>query len=876
MLWVRRLRLRLRSFLKKDELEQELESELAFHLAELESENIARGMTEEEAAAVARRTFGRKSAVGEQCRDQRRTAWLEDFLQDVRYSLRCLRRNPAFTIVAISTLALCVGVNAAFLETAWAIAFKPLPYSAPDHLVELHGIRGVGPVVSVRQLARNADYAGYSPNDQITMQLGSEAVKVRASTVTWNLLRVLATAPFRGNWFEPEEELPAGNRVAVLSERMWRRRFSGDAGIIGRALLINDRQYHIAGIMRAGFAFPSPDSDLWIPANLDPRRVGDLWGGANFMGVGRLREGVSLAGAQAEVRPIADHVRAMFPWRMPDAWGSDAAAVPLDQPITAQARPKAIALSAAAFLLLLIGCANVINLLLAQGIRRERELAMREALGAWRGRLVRQFVTESAVLITAGGVAGLAVAVVILRALPFLLPRDTPRLIEIAPNAALVMAVGGSTLLSAVLFVLARFTGMRRWTGESLSARATTPSRKSSTLSVALIGVELALATALTIGAGLMGRTLWQLSHVNSGLDTSGVVSARISLGHNACPAFERCWAEMQRIEADLAGRPGVQSISWANATPLTKDFSATAVSLEDHPKPPSDPAFVFWTTSVTPAYARQLGMFLRQGRLFDDADRKGSAPVTIVSESTARRFWPAGNAIGQSIRRVADTEWHTVIGVVSDAAQYSLTGFPEWVDGAEYEPLAQSFPWTSNGAELSVFVRSARPAGLISGLLSSVPSRFPGVAVSHIEPMDRTRSESVADQRSTTALLVLFAALGLLLGAIGVHGVVAQRVSQRRREIGIRIAMGASGRSVLGMVLTEIAGIAVVGLAVGVLAAMGLTRFLQSLLFGVTRHDALAFVLSPAALLIAALTGALIPGLRASRTDPALTLRED
>ena len=875
-MWARRLRLRFRSFVRKDELDAELESELAFHLAELKNENLAIGMTEEEAEVAARRTFGRKSAIGEQCRDQRRIAWMEDFMQDVRYSLRGLRRNPAFTIVAISTLALCVGVNAAFLETAWAIAFKPLPYAAPDRLVELHGILGVGPVASVRQLARNADYAGYSVNDQITVQLGSEAVKVRASTATWNLLRVLATVPLRGHWFEPDEELPARNRVAVLSERMWRQRFNGDTGIIGRPLVINDRPYQVVGIMPAGFAFPSPDTDLWIPVNLDPRRVGDLWGGGSFMGVGRLREGVSLAGAQTEVRPIAGRVRAMFPWRMPDAWGSDATAVPLDQAITEQARPKVIALSAAAFLLLLIGCANVINLLLAQGIRRERELAMREALGAWRGRLVRQFVTESAVLITAGGLAGLAIAVVILRALPFLLPRDTPRLVEIAPNTTLLMAVGGSTLLSAVLFVLARLTGIRRWTGDSLSARAMTPSRRSSALSVALIGVELALATALTIGAGLMGRTLWQLSHVNSGLDTNGVVSARISLGHNACPTFDRCRAEMQRIEADLAGQPGVESISWANATPLTKDFSATAVSLEDHPRPPSAPAFVFWTTSVTPAYTRQLGMFLRRGRLFDDGDRKGSAPVTIVSESTARRFWPAGNALGQRIRRVADTEWRTVVGVVSDAAQYSLTGFPEWVDGAEYEPLAQSFPWTSNGAELSVFVRSARPAVLASGSPSSIPSRFPDVAVSHIESMDRTRSESVADQRSTTALLVLFAALGLLLGGIGVHGVVAQRVSQRRREIGIRIAMGASGRRVLGMVLTEIAGVAVVGLAAGVLAAMGLTRFLQALLFGVTRHDTLAFVLSPAALLIAALTGALIPGLRASRTDPALTLRED
>ena len=560
---------------------------------------------------------------------------------------------------------------------------------------------------------------------------------------------------------------------------------------------------------------------------------------------------------------------------MPDAWGSDAHLSPLREALTKQVRPKLIALAMAAFLLLLIGCVNVTNLLLAQGIKRNRELALREALGARRGRLVRQLLTESAVLISGGSLLGLLIAAIILRSLPALLPIDTPRLAEITLNTTLLFAVASGAVVAAILFAISLFIQLRNPNRESLTTKALTPSHRSSFLSVALIGGELALGATLIIGASLMGRTLVQLSRVNTGLDTGGVVSARVSFGRNACGNMDHCWASMQQVSANVADQLGVDSVSWANTTPLTTDVSAVAVVIEDHPKPAGAPSYVLWETSVTPTYFHQLGITLRKGRLFSEADRRGTEPVIVVSESTARHFWPQSDPIGKRIRPYSETEWRTVVGVMSDVSSYSLTGFPEWIDGVEYEPLSQSFPRTRNGVELSMFVKSFQPRPLFS-FIEKLPSQFADIAVSHLATMERVKSESVADQRSTTALLALFAILGLLLAVVGVHGVVSHRVGQRTREIGIRLALGASTKSVVGMILMETVAVAVVGLVAGVLGATALTRFLQSLLFGVTSHDTMTFVISPTVLLIAALTAALVPALHASKLDPAMTLRQE
>ena len=803
--------------------------------------------------------------------------WFEDFIQDAHFAFRSFSKSPAFTVVAVLTLALGIGANAAFFSAAYGIMFRPLPYPAPDRLVDIEdGIAGVGPVTSLREIARAADYAGYFPNNELNLQLAGEASRVRAAAVTWNLLRVLGVRPARGRWFEEAEERAGQNRVAVLSDRTWRERFGADPAILGRRIVLNDEPSEIIAVMPAGFAFPSPATEIWIPITLDPRNVGYMWGVGNLWPVGRLRDGVTLATAQAELRPAIDSIRDMFPWRVPDEYGRDARVILFSEGLIKGERPKLFALSAAALLLLLIACGNVANLLLARAVRREREFAMREALGAPRSRMLRQLMSENLVLVVAGGVAGLLAATFILKLLPLLLPKDTPRLHEIVPDPSLLLVTASSMLLTVVFFSAApmiRLSWLRR---ESLVGRATTAPKRTSGISLALIGFELALATVLLIGAGLMGRTLWQLARVDSGVHATGVVVARISAGPSRCAKPERCWAVLQDLNRVLIGLPGVRSVNWSNFAPLDQEFSAVSVDVQDHPKAPGAPAFVFWQTAATPGYFQELGIPLRAGRLFTDADRKGAVPVMIISESAAKRFWPTESAIGKRIRPMSSKEWWTVVGVVADVAQYSLTGFPSWVDGAQYVPLAQALPRVAQSIQLTMFVESSQPQAVAVTLPVAVRQLFSDVVVSRIASLEGIRSGSVADQRSTAWLLGLFASLGLVLGVAGVHGVISQRAAQRTREIGIRIAMGATAGNVVGMVVRETLLVSFAGCAAGVAAAFALSSLLRSLLFGVTAHDTVAFVIFPAVLLAAAVLAATIPAWRASRIDPALTLREE
>ena len=876
MLWLTKLNLRLRALFQRRALDRQLNRELAFHLAEQTAEYLAQGMSPSEAELAARRLFGPVAALHEQCRDERRTRWLEDLMQDAQFALRSFAKSPAFTLVAVLTLALGIGANTAFFSAAYGIMFRPLPFPSPDRLIDLDdGIAGVGSVTALRALARAVDWAGYYPASELNLQLGGESSKITATAVTSNLLRVLQVAPARGRWFTAGEENFGQHRYAVLSDRAWRERFAEDPAILGQTITLNEEPFEIIGIMPANFAFPSANTELWVPIHMDARSLGYMWGDNDLWPIGRLREGMSLAAAQGELRPVIDRIRPMFPWRMPDAWGTGAQAVLHSKALVKDVQPKLFALSAASLLLLLIACGNVANLLLARAMRREREFAMRQALGAHWSRLIRQLLTENLVLVLIGGAVGLAVAAAILRALPLLLPKDTPRLAEIGPDPALVLAAVASMLLTVILFSVAPMLLLLRQRRESVAGRAVTASTRASRLSLALFGVELALATTLLIGAGLMGRTLWQLANVDSGIRAASLVAARISVGPSRCGKAEHCWATLENINRTLLENPVVRRVNWADNAPLDQNLSAVAVEIEDHPKPPGAPAYVLWRTEATPGYFPALGIRLRSGRLFTAADRPGAAPVIIISQATAQRFWPNESAIGKRIRTLSELQWRTVVGVVSDVAQYSLTGFPSWVDGVEYFSLAQKLPIDAGNIELTVFLESSQPQAPVTWQ-ASLHQRFPDIVISHVKSLAAIRTDSVSNQRSTALLLGLFAVLGLLLGIAGVYGVISHRAQQRTREMGIRLALGASANQVVGMVLQETLLVSFLGAATGVLAAFGLSRFLSSLLFGVTARDVTTLTICPLVLLTAALLAAAVPAQRASRTDPALTFREE
>jgi predicted permease len=847
-MWMKRLRLRVRAIIRRTTLERDLEQELRFHMAEQKAEFLSQGMTDAEAELAVRRSFG--------------------------FAFRTLWRAPGFTWTAVATLALGVGANVAFFSASYGVLFRPLPYPEPDRLVELNlGFAGVGPTTALRDLSGLVDYAGYLANVETTAQLGGEAVRLRTATVTWNLARVLSVAPALGRWFEASEEKAGQHRVIVVSHRMWQERWGGDPSILGKQIMLNEEPFEVVGVMPPRFAFPAPSTEAWTPIRIDPSSRGYMWGDLNLWPIGRLKKGATLAASQAELRPAVDRIRPMFPWRMPDAWGTSSSLVLHSAALVKDSRPKMLALAAASLLLLLIACGNVASLLLTRWVRRDREFAVREALGAGRGRLLRQVIAENGVLAGLGGAVGLATAWAFLSALPVLLG-EVPRLQELAVGPDVAMFAIATMMITFGLLSLSPILRSKLQPSPVASSGRNTAHGRSHRISMGLASLQLALATALLIGAGLMGRTLWQLAHVDSGVRASRVVAGTVSAGASRCGTPDRCWAFLQDLNATLGAVPGVRSVNWSNGIPLVKQTSAMSVDLEDHRKEPGAPAFVFWHVTATPGYFGALGITLRAGRLFSDADTSTSLPVAIINESAARRFWPKESPLGKTIRPVSGKVGRTVVGVVADVAHYSLDGFPSWIDGVQYVPFHQSPPRSAKAVQLSLLIE----AGGIQNaeLHNAIRKRFPDVVVSGLQSISEVRDASVSNRRSTAWLLSLLAGLGLMLGVVGVYGVLTQRAAQRTREMGIRIALGASARGIAALVLREALLIGVTGSLIGVLAALGLSRFLRTLLFGVAANDPVAYFSGPAILVATALIAAGVPAYRASRVDPVQTLRSE
>ncbi len=681
MLWLKRLHLRIRSVVQRAALERDLDQELRFHLAEQRAEYVSRGMTDSEAELAARRAFGNAAVLAEQCRDQRRTGWLDDLASDARFAIRTLTRSPGFTWAAVATLALGIGANIAFFSAAYGVLFRPLPYPEPDRLVEVDlGFGGVGPTTALRDLSGLVEYAGYQPEVEATAQLGGEAVRLQAANVTWNLAKVLGVKPVLGRWFKAAEESAGQHRVAVVSNRMWRERFGADPQVLSRRILLNGEPYEIVGVMPASFGFPAHDTEAWTPIRIDPLNRGYMWGNLNLWPIGRLKPSVTLMSGEAELRGVVERIRPMFPWRMPDVWGRSSRLMHHSDALVKDSRPKLLALAAASMLLLVIACGNVANLLLTHWLRRDREFALREALGAGRGRLVRQVVTENAILASLGGIAGAAAGWILINALPALLG-EVPRLQDIAIAPRVVLLAGVAVITTFAILSVVPLIRSRLLHGRVDSSGRDNVLRQSTRLSLALAGLQLAMATALLIGAGLMGRTLWQLANVDSGIRTSKVTTGTVSVGPSRCGTSDRCWAFLQDLNATLAATPGVRSVNWSNGIPLTRQTSAMSVDIEDHPKEPGAPAFVLWHATATPGYFSTLGIPLRSGRFFSDGDTRASMPVAIISESTAKRFWPNETPIGKTIRPVSGKVGRIIVGVVSDVKHYALDGFPSWID---------------------------------------------------------------------------------------------------------------------------------------------------------------------------------------------------
>jgi len=808
--------------------------------------------------------------------------------EDVRYGARMLVKGPGFTLVAVITLALGIGATTAIFSVVNAVLLRPLPFPEPERLATVWNIdrqEGGGEMAMTwpdfaDMRAQNQSFAALAAFDErdLTLTGVGEAARLRGAVVSSDLFPLLGVAPQVGRFFTADEEQP-GARAVILSHGLWRNRFGADAQVVGRAVAINEQSYSVVGVMPASFAFPigAEPAEMWISvaAEAEGRTPRTQQRGNHFLEViGRLKPGVTLGQAQAEVGQIAAALGKQYP-ETNGEFG--ARAVPYFDRVVGDTRPALLLLLGAVGFVLLISCANVANLLLARAAGRQREVAIRAALGADRARVVRQLLTESLLLGLVGGAAGLLLAVWGSEALLALVPGRLPRAAEAALDGRVLGFTLAASLLTGILFGLAPalqaskpdLTAALKEGGRSVGA-----GRRASRTRGALIVAQVATAFVLLVGAGLLVNSLLRLQRIEPGFDPERMLSFRVSLP----PAK---YSEPQQIESFYQGLltrvgalPGVTAVSATSALPLSGQNSVVGFAVEGVPTPPQTP---FPHTSglrvVRPGYFGTMGIRLLQGRDFDARDTLRSTPVTIINEALARRHFRNQNPIGRRINPSFGVDdrgilFREIIGVVGDVRHSSLR---EEAGPESYVAHAQA-PFNT----ITVVARAGNdPRALTAAVRGEVRTLDPDLPVFAVRTLEEYLATAVAQPRFGALLLSIFAGVALLLTAVGLYGVISYGVEQRRHEIGVRMALGARARDVLGLVMRQGVALAAAGIGLGLVAAAALTRVMASFLFGVGATDPATFALIALLLGLVALAASYVPALRAARVDPLDALRD-
>lgn len=861
--------------------EADLDRELRDHLDLEAEEQCDSGVAPEEAAYAARRALGNTTQIKEDLRMAWGFQWLETPLQDVRYGLRQLRRNPGFTTVAVLTLALGIGANTAIFSLVNGILLQPLQFSQPKRLVSITDSFPQGAVVAMRSNLHSIEVAGYWDGQDLNLTGMGEPTRLHGAAVSSNFFSVLGVRAEIGRAFLPGEDQPGKDEVVMLSHALWRQKFGADPSVVGREVTLEGKSREVVGVMSAGFQFGSSKAQFWIPLHLDPRAIGAYWGGGFMPVIGRLRAGATLGQARAELSSYIPRMRKMFPWRMPDALWASVTVIPLQQSLVGGVSEKLLILLGATGLILLIACVNVANLLLARAATRQREMAMRSALGAGRWRICRQLLTESLTMAMGGGALGVLFAVGGISALKAILPADTPRLETVTIDWRVLAFTALVAILTGLVFGIApALDASRIDVMSSLKAGSRHSTATTRRLRGLLTVAEVSLAFVLVTAAGLTAKSLWELLHVNPGFDTESVLAARLTPNESYCADFARCRDFYRNVLDQTRALPGVEGAAAVNVLPLGGRINAFAADVEGHPMPPGAPAPVLFDTLITPDYLRVMGIPLLRGRELTPADMDSNAPpVGIITRETARKFWPGQNPIGKHVKRVWDAKWVTIVGVAGDVNQTSLASkLPVYADGAIYEPYGGG---AGSGAprptEMTVVLQTkGNPHGLTRELRKVVLNLNPDVPVTETRTLRRVISESVTTPRSTTLVFAIFAALALVLGSVGVYGVISYSVIERTPEIGIRLALGAQKKTISEMVVAQGLRLTVTGVAIGIGATVALARFLSGLLYGVKPNDPLTFISVALILLSVALLACYIPARRAANVDPMIAIRHE
>jgi len=805
---------------------------------------------------------------------------METVLQDLRYAIRASLKKPAFIAIVVLALAIGIGANTAIFSVVNAILLRPLPYKNPDRISMVW--------MDNRKLAVEQDWHSY-PNyvdyrDQSTtfediaafndrsfnLTGTGEPVRVIGAWSTANLFPVLGVEPIQGRTFTVEEEEPGKDLVAVISYGLWQRRFGGDPNLVGQPVSLNGVDRTVVGIMPAGFAFPLKETDVWVPLAVSPRGK-QARSSFSLKAVGRLKPGVTMQQARADMGAIADHLVEQFPQIM-ESYGVNL--VPLHEQVTGKVRTALLLLLAVVAFVLLIACANVANLLLARAASREREIAIRTALGASRRRIVRQLLTESLLLAVVGGGLGLLLALWGLHALVAISPANTPRLDQIGIDGKVLAFTLTVSLLTGVVFGLVpALQASKPDLNESLKegGRGSSGGVRGRRIRSLLVVAEIALSLVVLICAGLLIKSFIHLQKFDMGFNPNNLLTMRVQLPGTKYREPAQLVNFFQQVFQRMENVPGVQSVGAISDIFLSDTPSSTNFTIEGRPLTTGADSIEVPLDAVTTNYFKVMGIPLLKGRVFDERDRMDSLPVAIINDTFAKRFFEGEDPIGKRYcygQPDGDkTRWLTIVGIVGDMRR---TGFDKAVRPETF--LAQD--QDPDNALTIVARTTGDPASFADALRSEVWAVDKDQSVFNIKTMDATLVEMTAQRRFNTLLLGIFAAVAMILAAVGIYGVMSYSVTQRLHELGIRIALGASARDVLRLVVGQAMRLALIGIGAGLIAAFLFTHLMASLLYGVSATDPATFLLISSLLTGVSLVASFVPARRAMKVDPMVALR--
>jgi len=809
-------------------------------------------------------------------------------VQDLRFGVRALRRNPAFAAIAIVTLALGIGANAAIFSVVNAVLLRPLPWSEPDRAVMIWSKWtafdktwvATGEVVDYRRRAQTLESVAAWGDGQVNLTGDGDPERVAAGNVTANLFSTLGVAPLIGRTFTAAEDVPNGPTVVVLGHALWSRRYAADPAIVGRTVQINGRAYEVTGVMPADFVLPTDyrnpqPSQLWVPLQMDPASMDH--GSHGLFAAARLKPGATVAQAVDELHGIA---RAMTDEGLyPRPMQFDTVVLSLTDEVVGSVRRAIWLLFGAVAFLLLIACANVANLLLARAEGRQREIAVRAALGASGLRVLRQLLTESVVLAGAAAVVGLALAYAGVRLVAWWHPASVPRVAGVTLDLSVLLFTAAVAIATSIVFSLApALRAVHVDLTESLKdgAQGASSGGARQRFRSALVVVEMALAVVLLVGAGLMLRSLWSLQRVQLGFDPSRVLTMRLSLPAASYQTSEQVVAFYDRLLDNVRGLPGVVSAGAVRSLPLGSTIGDFGLRVEGYTPAPGTGAKGDWQIA-TPGYLESIGERIVRGRPIASDDKSDTMLVGLINEEMARLYWNGRDPIGgrMMIGGGAERPWVTVVGIVGNVRHNGIT---DVIKEKFYIPHTQWHKSLGNPIRsMSLVVKThGDPNALAGPVRQAVRALDPALPVADIRTMDDVVAATLSAPRFTGMLLGVFAGLALALSAIGIYGVLSYVVSRRTREIGIRVAIGADRGQVLRLVLSSGAGLSLVGIAIGLVVAASLSRLMTTLLHDVEPGDPATFVAVAAILTTVALAASLVPAWRATRVDPVRALKAE